>query len=155
MEVRECSAEDVISLLHCASDDKDIKFIDNWKQYQKWILDAVYNKNYQVIVAAEDWGVIGFLVWQMYQSYGKWEGLLHYVYVSEDFRKTEVADKLIWQYIHNIYNSSAQQAKFNTMVLSQDWIDIITLNVPYDKYDTYTIPRTDELKEWFNSLKES
>jgi len=154
MEIRECTADDVISLLHCASDDKALMtgMFDNWAQYQKWILDAVYNKNYQVLVVVEEWGVIGFLIWQMYQTYYKWLAYLHYIYVGEDFRKGEASDKLVMEFIHNVYNSSAQRLKFDTKVLTPQWVEAISSNAPLDKYNTYYIERTDESKRIYNEL---
>jgi ribosomal protein S18 acetylase RimI-like enzyme len=150
MEIRECTADDVISLLHTASDNKETRMFDNWAQHQKWILDAVYSNKYQVLIADDGYGVVGYLVWSLTQICFKWEAYLHHIYVSKDFRGTEVSDKLVLKFIHNCYNSSAQRLKFDTLVLPQRWIDLISANAPLDKYTTYHIERTDELKRWYN-----
>ena len=152
MQTRICIDEDIVSLLHCASDDKDIYklgMFDNWAQYQKWLLDCVYSKSYQVLVAVEEWGVIGFLVWDLYQVYYKWLAYLHYIYVGEDFRKSDVSDKLVLEFIHNLYSSSAQRMKFDSRVLPAKWIEAISSNAPLSKYDTYYIERTEEAKEFY------
>ena len=158
MEIRECTADDVVSLLQCASDDKNVyelQMFDDWAQYQKWLLDAVYNKNFQVLVVDDSYGVAGFLVWDLYQVYYKWLAYLHYIYVSPDFRKTEASDKLVMAFIKSCYNSSAQRLKFDSRVLPQNWVEVISSNAPLKEYTTYFTWRSDELKEWYNSLKES
>lgn len=156
MEVRECKPNDVISLLQCARDDKDILFLDNWTQYQRWLLDAVYNTKWQVLVADDGFGVVGFLVWNLFQESYKWVGYLNYVYVHPDFRGKGAADNLVLQFIRNIYNSSAQRLKFNTMVLPAEWVDVISMNAPHEKYTTYYFERTEEIKRWYNeNLREN
>ena len=152
MEVRECIADDVISLLHCASNDETVMvgMFDGWANYQKWLLDAVYNKNYQVLVVDDGFGVVGYLIWQMYQTYFKWTAYLHYIYVNKDFRKGEASDKLVIEFIHNAYNSSAQRLKFDTKALPPHWVDVMSANAPLDKYNTYYIERTEESKRFYN-----
>ena len=163
MQTRICIDEDIVSLLHCASDDKDIYklgMFDNWAQYQKWLITCVYNKSsYQVLVAVEEWGVIGFLVWDLYQVYYKWLAYLHYIYVGEDFRKSDVSDKLVLEFIHNCYNSRAQRLKFDSRVLPAQWVEAISSDAPLSEYKTFYTGRTAELTEWYNThikpLKES
>lgn len=162
MEIRICTDDDIISLLECASDDKEVyklEMFDDWAQYQRWILDAIYNKNFQVLVAVDDIYVIGFLIWNMSKVYYKWLAYLDYVYVSKELRKGEAADKLVIEFIHNCYNSSAQRLKFDSRVLPSKWVEVISSNAPLSEYTTYYTTRTDELKGWYNRsikpLKES
>lgn len=150
MKIREATAEDVISLLHCAQDNKETEMFADWAQHQKWILDAIYSNRYQVLIADDGFGVIGYLVWELYQAYFKWEGCLHHIYVDRDYRNKGVSDELVMQFIHNIYNSSAQRLKFNTKVLPERWVEVISSNAPHEKYTTYYFERTDEIKRWYN-----
>ena len=152
MEIRECTADDVVSLLHCASDDKSIYElqIDDWAQYQRWLIDCIYHKHYQVLVADDGYGVIGFLVWDCFQVYYKWLAYLHYIYVNGDNRKTEVADKLVIEFIHNCFNSRAQRLKFDSRVLPPNWVKAISYDAPLSEYTTYYTGRSEELTEWFN-----
>lgn len=150
MIVRECTDEDIISLLQCANGNHDTEMFDNWPQHQRWLLDAVYSKQYQVLIADDGYGVVGYLVWQIYQVYYKWEAHLHHIYVEKDFRGQEVSDKLVLQFIHNVYNSSAQRLKFDTKVLPQRWIDMVSANAPFDKYTTYYVERTEDIKRYYN-----
>lgn len=150
MEVRICKSEDIISLLLCAQDDKDCTMFENWPQYQKWLIDAIYHPKWGVIVVDDGFGIVGFLVWELFQAFYKWTGELHYIYVNPDFRKGEAADKLVTEFIHKIYNSPAQRLRFGSFVLPERWVEAITLNVPYKKSEVYHLERTDEMKEWYN-----
>ncbi|RLC82957.1 MAG: hypothetical protein DRJ03_18230 [Chloroflexi bacterium] len=154
MEVRICDDEDVIGVLMCAKADKSLMIdtFDNWGNYQKWLLDAIYGKQYQVLVVNNGIKVIGFLVWQLYLTYLKWSAFLHFIYVDKDYRNNEVSDELMTAFMIKVYNSSAQGCKFDIRFLPDRWVQIITSNVPSDKYNTYHIKRTDELKEWYNKF---
>lgn len=150
MKIRECTSEDVISLLQCAKDNDETEMFDSWEQHQKWILDAVYGKNHQVLIADGGYGVIGYLIWSLYKIYYKWEANLTHIFILPDFRGQGIGDKLVLQFIHSCYSSSAQRLKFNTKVLPQRWIDEISMNAPYEKYQTYYFERTEEIKRYYN-----
>ena len=153
MEIREVTDDDVIQLLHCAADDKEngMLFL-NWGQYQRWLLDALYSpKVYQVLVADDGFGVIGFLVWKKYYANFKWWATLEYLYVGEDFRGQNVGIDLTMQFVHNAYNSSAQWLKFDTNVLPQKWLDSFLPNAPLSKYNLYQCNlRDEEVKGYYN-----
>jgi hypothetical protein len=151
MQIRECTDDDVVSLLLLASDDKDMDFLDNWAQYQRWLLDAVYKKDWQVLIADDGFGVVGFLVWELVHRQWKDIGYLNYVYVSEDFRKTDTAAELVKVFIPAVYDV-AEECRFQSKVLPQEWLDFVSLNVPHKKFTTYHIPKTDELERWYNDI---
>ena len=151
MDIREATPEDVISLLQCAQDNEETDMFDDWAQHQKWILDAVYNKSYQVLIADDGAGVVGYIIWQLYQVYYKWQAHLHHVFVLPDFRGQGVGINLVIQFIHNSYNSSAQRLKFSTKVLPQKYIELIVPNSPLSKYTTYYADlRCEESKRYYN-----
>ena len=152
MDIRECKPEDLISLLHCASDDKEMSFLDNWAQYQAWLIDALQKKNWHVIVADDGYGVIGFLVWNEYRECWKHISRLNYIYVNEDNRDDEVSGMLVVEYAKSTWSSSAQYWIWDTKVLPHKWIDKFVPPQLYDKYTTYHIKRTDELREWYNDV---
>jgi len=153
MQVRVCTDEDVIGVLELIKTDKDLMagIFSNFAHYQKWILDAIYGKQFQVLVVNNGTDVVGILVWQLYQTYFKWTAYLHFIYAAEDHRDREISDELVMTFVKNVYNSSAQRLKFNSLVLPDRWVDLISANAPLDKYNTYYIERTDETKEWYNN----
>lgn len=152
MEVREANTgNDLIELLSMAQHNEETEMFDNFEQHAHWITTAFYNKGYQILVVDDGNGLVGYLVWQLYQINYKYESLLHHMYVIEGFRKQGVGALLIEQFIHNIYNSTAQRFQFNTKVLPEEWLEDVSLNIPWtSKYRTYYAERTPEIKEWYN-----
>lgn len=155
MEVRLCTPEDVPHLLQCASHDKDVYelgMFDSLEPYQKWILECYYNKkSFQVLVADDGNGIVGFLVWDLFQVYYKWLAYLHYIYVDPSFRKEEVSDKLVVEFIHNCFGSRAQRLKFDSKVLPSNWVGAVSSDAPLSEYTTFYAERSEELTEWFNT----
>lgn len=151
MEIREVKHEDIISLLHCAADDKDCVIFDSWGAYQKWLINACYTKGWQVLVADDGFGVVGFIVGQLYHTYDKWVAHLHYLYVVPDFRKTGVGISLVKKLVDIAMSSTAQRFKFDTRVLPQEWLDSFLPNAPLSKSNTYYADlRSEETKRYYD-----
>lgn len=153
MEIRECKPEDIIALLQCAEQDENmytLDMFDDWEQYQRWLLDAVYNQQWEILIADDGFDVVGFMIWNLHQNLCKYEAYVNYVYINKDNRDTGVGDEFILRFIINSYNSSAQRWAWSSKVLPDYWTERVTLLPPHDKYTTYNVMRSDELKEWYD-----
>jgi len=150
MEIRVCNANDVIELLQLARDDDEKNSVDTWEQYQKWLLDSLYTKNNFVYIAVDNGKIVGFLVWNLFIKLFKWTAYLGYIYVSKDKRNREASSLLVKEFIKAAYKSPAQRFEFSSKVLPSKWVKYVSLNVPHDKYMTYHIKRSDEIREWYN-----
>jgi hypothetical protein len=122
------NAKDIVSLLVCM-EGNDI----TWKsmfgtidEYQKWLLNAVYDKSrYKVIgIFDEERKVHGYLVIELVSAYNHKELFIHDAFISENYRKNGLSQLLFKPVVHAVVNTDIKKLKWaSSQVPEEFWKD--------------------------------
>ena len=122
------NAKDIVSLLVCMGGN-DI----TWKamfgtidEYQKWLLNAVYDKTrYKVVgVFDEERNVLGYLVIELVTAYNHKELFIHDAFISESHRKSGLSQLLFKPVVHAVVNTDIKKLKWaSSQVPFEFWKD--------------------------------
>jgi hypothetical protein len=150
------NAKDIISLLVCMGGN-DI----TWKsmfgtidEYQKWLLNAVYDKTRYKVVGVFDVerNVLGYLVIELINAYNHKELFIHDAFISVNHRNEGLSQLLFKPVVHAVVNTNIKRLRWSsTQVPEEFWKDkCFGFEVKALKY--YYIDRDDKLMEHYKKL---
>jgi len=150
------NAKDIVSMLICM-EGNDI----TWKsmfgtidEYQKWLLNAVYDKSrYKVIgIFDEERKVHGYLVMELVGAYNHKELFIHDAFIKESHRKKGLSQLLFKPVVGAVVNTEIKRLRWaSTQVPEEFWKDkCFGFEVKTLKY--YYIDRDEKLMEHYRML---
>jgi hypothetical protein len=147
------NAKDIISLLVCM-EGNDI----TWKsmfgtvdEYQKWLLNAVYDKSrFKVIgIFDEERKVHGYLVIELVTAYNHKELFIHDAFISENHRKEGLSQLLFKPVFHTIAKTNIKKLKWASSRVPEEFWKNKCFGCEVKSLKYYCINKDDEFMEHY------
>jgi len=147
--------KDLLSLLNVVKHNEDFLYVtDTFDKYCDWVIKCFYNSNCKIVMYNE----LGYLICTLFDDIGKKVFFLNDVFVLPDYRGKGIGGLLVGDFIYTGAKVKADISRCSTRTLSEEFIQRLSKQIPYEKYSLYDFHPTEEksyekIKQLFGGLE--